>query len=44
MKSVQGKAPQVALFEIDAKWKLDTVAAIRKYLSAGQPDDLHILA
>lgn len=32
MKGVKDDLPHIALFEIDAKWQLDTVAAIRKWI------------
>lgn len=34
LKGDPGKVPQAALFEIDAKWQLDTVEAIRKTILA----------
>lgn len=43
MKGVKDGLPQIALFEIDAKWKLDTVGSIRSYL-AGELPDATILA
>jgi len=38
MKGVKDQLPHIALFEIDAKWKLYTVEAIRKYLRHELPD------
>jgi len=38
MKGVKDQLPQIALFEIDAKWKLYTVEAIRRYLHHELPD------
>jgi len=32
MKGVKDSLPLIALFEIDAKWELDTVASIRKWI------------
>lgn len=37
MKGDSGKVPQAALFEIDAKWKLDTVESVRHYLHKALP-------
>jgi hypothetical protein len=37
MKGVKDSLPKVALFEIDPKWKLDTVASIHKYLDKHLP-------
>ena len=37
MKGVKDDLPQIALFEIDAKWRLDTVDAIADYLKAELP-------
>jgi hypothetical protein len=37
MKGAKDQMPRIALFEIDDKWKLDTVEAIRKYLTAKIP-------
>lgn len=33
MKGVKDSLPEIALFEIDAKWKLDTVGSIASYLA-----------
>jgi hypothetical protein len=38
MRGVKDGLPQIALFEIDAKWKLDTIASIKSYLAAELPD------
>jgi hypothetical protein len=38
MKGVKDSLPMIALFEIDEKWKLDTVGAIRDYLAENLPD------
>jgi hypothetical protein len=38
MKTVKDKLPTIALYEIDQKWKLDTLAAVKKYLAAELPD------
>jgi hypothetical protein len=38
MRGVKDALPQIALFEIDAKWQLDTVGSIRKYLEGELPD------
>lgn len=43
MRGVKDALPQIALFEIDAKWKLDTVNSIRSYL-AGELSDATIIA
>lgn len=43
MRGVKDGLPQVALFEIDAKWQLDTVGSIRSYL-AGELADATIIA
>jgi hypothetical protein len=43
MKGVKDGLPLIAIFEIDAKWKLDTVSSIRSYL-AGQLPDATIIA
>lgn len=32
MKGVKDALPQIALFEIDAKWELDTIASIRRWI------------
>jgi len=37
VKAAPGKLPQIAIFEIDGKWKLDTVAAIHKYITKELP-------
>lgn len=34
MKGVKDGLPLIALFEIDAKWELDTIAALRKWIEA----------
>ena len=38
MKGVKDELPKVALFEIDAKWKLDTIGAIEYYLQTTLPE------
>ncbi len=38
MKAVKDSLPMIAIFEIDGKWKLDTIASVRKYLSDEIPD------
>ncbi|HEV2133766.1 MAG TPA: hypothetical protein VGR47_05840 [Terracidiphilus sp.] len=38
MHGVKDGLPQIALFEIDAKWKLDTIGSIRNYLASELPD------
>ncbi|HLH36024.1 MAG TPA: hypothetical protein VKX41_15230 [Alloacidobacterium sp.] len=38
MKSVKDSLPLVALIDIDAKWELDTMGSIKKYLSDALPD------
>jgi hypothetical protein len=38
MKGVKDALPQIALFEIDAKWQLDTMGSIRSYLAGELPD------
>lgn len=43
MRGVKDALPQIALFEIDARWKLDTVNSIRSYL-AGELNDAIIIA
>jgi hypothetical protein len=43
MRGVKDGLPLIALFEIDARWKLDTVASIRSYL-AGQLPQATIIA
>jgi len=35
---VKDALPQIALFEIDAKWQLDTMGSIRSYLAGELPD------
>lgn len=37
MKGVKDSLPGIALFEIDAKWKNDTILSIRKYLEEQLP-------
>ena len=37
MRGVKDGLPKIALFEIDARWKLDHVASIRSYLSGALP-------
>jgi hypothetical protein len=37
MKGVKDALPQIALFEIDAKWRLDTIAAISRFLNEQIP-------
>ena len=43
MRGVKDALPQIALFEIDARWKLDTVNSIRSYL-AGALGEATIIA
>ena len=38
VKSGPGILPKIALFEIDAKWKLDTVNSVAEYLSKALPE------
>jgi hypothetical protein len=38
MKGVKDALPHIALYEIDAKWQLDTVNSIGKYLAAALPE------
>lgn len=38
MKAVKDSLPQIAIFEIDGKWKLDTVESIRSYIAKSAPD------
>lgn len=38
LKGEPGKVPQAALFEIDAKWQMDTVNSIATYLRTELPD------
>lgn len=38
MKGVKDALPHIALFEIDAKWRVDTMQAIASYLNAALPD------
>jgi hypothetical protein len=38
MKGAKDQMPRIALFEIDDKWKLDTVESIWKYLAAKIPE------
>lgn len=38
LKGSKDSVPQVALFEIDAKWELDTVASIAAYLREALPN------
>jgi hypothetical protein len=38
LQSVKDAAPNAALFEIDQKWKLDTVESIAGWLSAAVPE------
>jgi hypothetical protein len=37
MRGVKDSLPQIALFEIDAKWRLDTIASISRYLTEQIP-------
>ena len=37
MRGVKDALPQIALFEIDAKWQLDTVGSVRSYLEGELP-------
>ncbi|WP_420239234.1 hypothetical protein ACOBR2_06540 [Telmatobacter bradus] len=38
MKAAKDELPYIALFQIDEKWKLDTVRAIEKYLAKKLPE------
>lgn len=38
MRGVKDALPQIALFEIDARWQLDTVGSIRSYLEGELPE------
>jgi hypothetical protein len=38
MRPVKDSLPQIALFEIDAKWEVETIASIAKYLREQLPD------
>lgn len=38
MRGVKDKLPQIALFEIDGKWKLETVHSIRRYFEKHLPE------
>ena len=42
MRGVKDQLPQIALFEIDAKWQLDTVGSIRSYLEGALPSAIII--
>jgi len=42
MKSVKDDLPQIALFEIDAKWQVDTIESIRAYLLKQLPQAIII--
>lgn len=42
MKGVKDALPKIALFEIDAKWELDTVASIRHWIEKNAPGALII--
>ena len=44
MKGVKDSLPQIALFEIDARWALDTVASLREYLTANLPSGAIVIA
>lgn len=44
MKTAKEGLPRIALFEIDEKWKLDTIASIAKYLKSSLPEGAIILA
>ena len=37
MKGVKDGLPQIALFEIDGKWKLETVHSIKNYFEKALP-------
>lgn len=43
MRGVKDGLPQIALFEIDGRWKIDTVNSIRSYL-AGELEEAIIIA
>lgn len=38
MRAIKDKLPQIAIFEIDGKWKLDTIHSIQKYLQKELPE------
>jgi hypothetical protein len=44
MKGVKDKLPQIALFEIDAKWQIETIASVRRYLKGHLPEGTVIIA
>jgi hypothetical protein len=44
MKTFKDGSPKIALFEIDEKWKLDVVGAIRDYLKTHLPEGAIIFA
>jgi hypothetical protein len=44
MKTAKEGLPRIALFEIDEKWRLDTIASIAKYLKTNLPEGAIILA
>lgn len=44
MKGVRDQLPQIALFEIDARWRLDTIASIVHYLEKNLPPETVIVA
>jgi hypothetical protein len=38
MRAVKDGLPQIALFEIDAKWRVETIASIAHYLKKELPE------
>jgi hypothetical protein len=42
MRGVKDQLPEIAIFEIDGKWKLDTVESIRHYINQQLPEALVI--
>lgn len=44
MRGVKDKLPEIALFEIDAKWKIDTIASVVRYLRKELGDAAIIIA
>ena len=44
MKAVKDAPPQIALFEIDTRWKIDTITSIRHYLESQLPTSAILLS
>jgi hypothetical protein len=42
MKAVKDSLPHIAIFEIDGKWKLDTITSISTYIADQVPGSLII--